>query len=465
MRLVLLAAVLLVPTAAAASPSYEQAMQHYRTGLHELALARVVRDQPAKPDQPLWFEWEALRLALLAATRRTDEVIARVAALPPESPPALVRKAYGHAAWAHLSRGEGGAARRYLSQLIWRFGLDGEELKAARRFVVRSYLAARQPDEAYRAMLRFQQDYAPLPPEVAEEFVRGLLEQDRVTEAMTWLPSLPREGATALRLNLRANLLPVDAVIKSARGLLERSPDHAEALLVLLDVASLQPDPRLRIDTLERLANLPAEPPLLHGSELWAAYLREAEAQGNRLKLLKGDDRAWLDAAAQFDLIDPTTGHSLYAYLTEQARAGELRELARARLFAALASQSRDRAAASVLAASLAGRVLTEVELESLLDQAGADLPSPGQRGLWMAAGRYAEATRRPLLAADYYARVALSGDFHGTDTLGTLALEQASRILVRNGWDEDAAALRRAVAAAQAARQTALPAKKPKKK
>ena len=70
-----------------------------------------------------------------------------------------------------------------MARLLWQFELNPADHQWARRLVIRSYLTEHKPAEAYRAMLRYQQDFQPLPKEVSVEFVQGLLDEDAVTEA------------------------------------------------------------------------------------------------------------------------------------------------------------------------------------------------------------------------------------------------------------------------------------------
>ena len=86
--------------------------------------------------------------------------------------------------------------------------------------MIRSLVDDGQTDEAYRSMLRFQQDYRPLDAATATQFVDGLLDLKRVKEAVIWLGLLDERGATKLRLRLHTGLLsPADVATQARAGI------------------------------------------------------------------------------------------------------------------------------------------------------------------------------------------------------------------------------------------------------
>lgn len=451
---------------AAQADSLDIARQLAQSGTKQLALERVLRDQPAKPDAAGWFEWESLRLSLLSDTRRHADLIARVKALPRTAPRELVQRAYGHAAWAHIELGEGAASRRYLAQLLWQFDLSPEDVQSARRLVVRSYLSEHRADEAYRAMLRYKQDYAPLIAPVADEFARGLLAEARNTEALTWLTELDRNGATALQLNLRANFITPEEATRQASAALQKTPDANDYGAILIEAAEALREPRLRIQALEQVVNGAAS--ASRAAELWRAYFGEAEATANRVQLLKGDDTAWFDLALQSEVADPVSSRALYAYLAQHARAPDLRATARARLFRAWVSAQLDGVAVRLLGALPDGAKLPTAELEPLVSAAADGMPAAFARPLRYTAARYADEQGAFALAADSYAQVVLSGDYRESDALGAQALRLALLALDKAGLKDDGAAVLRHIAnAREAAKQAevAAQAAKPKRK
>lgn len=427
------------------APADSLAVAHrlHQNGLPHLALARVVRDQPSSPADPRWLEWESLRLTLLSRTGRPAQLIERVAALPADLPPEFMQKAHGHAAWAHLERGEGAAARAHLARLLWRFPLSTEDQKWARRLVIRSWLADHRPDEAYRAMLRYQQDFAPLGREVAAEFVQGLLEEGRPTEALTWLAELEPGGAPATRLALEAGLTSPEAALEAAQAALTAQPGDLRWITVLARAAERAGRPLLRIEALERLVAAGGEDAV---SALWQAWLAQGESTGNRAQLLQGDDAAWLAVA---EGLGPATveARAVWAYLARKGREGATRERARAWLLASLVLAGREEAAVRVLEAAPWAEAKPAVEEGLRLAEAASGLLPEGERrrGL-LAAARHAQRQGRFDLAADYAVQAVLASDVRMPDLVATRALTAAVELLEQAGLKEEALAFHRHV-------------------
>ncbi len=465
-RLALLLLSLLCPFAAFAADSLALAQRLAQEGLPRLALARIERDQPQATDAPHWLEWESLRLTVLSQTGQSAELLRRVARLPTGLPEGFVQKAHGHAAWAWLEQGQGAAARDHLARLLWGHALSAADQQWARRLVIRSWLADHRPDEAYRAMLRFQQDFAPLGREVASEFVRGLLAEGRAAEALTWLDQLEPRGALATATTLQAGLFAPEAAIDAARAALARQPAAVDWLRVLADAAQRAGQPALSIDALERwLAAGFAEA----AGPLWQAYLTLGEAMGNRAQVLLGDDASWLAMAAGLAPTEALEARAVWAYLSQTGREAAAREQARARLFAALVGAGRTEAAVRLVQAAPWGGPAAGEGLR-VAEQAIAFVPDAQRRELLLALARLAAGDGRRELAADYAVQAVLESDMGAPDRLATQALRTAVDYLGRAGLDDEALALHQRVVgerqpAARAGSKPAAQAGKPRRR
>src|SRR3990170_4575026 len=197
----ILAAVWSLPAAA-----LETARELAASGASQLALARVEQLQPRDSGAPSWAEWEVLRMRLLVELKLNDEALKRAAGLPGSMPQAALRQCLLEAGRAALATGQGDAARAYAARLLWQFQATPEEARAARLLVIESHLAERQGETAFRAMLRYQQDYRPLERGVAERFVEALLDLGMGEEAVNWLASLDEASPAKLMLRLKTGL-------------------------------------------------------------------------------------------------------------------------------------------------------------------------------------------------------------------------------------------------------------------
>jgi hypothetical protein len=72
---------------------------------------------------------------------RHQDLVQRVAAIPPNAPALSVRACLLQGARAAIAIAQGVPARGFLARLIWRQELSPEELRLARLLVIESYLA------------------------------------------------------------------------------------------------------------------------------------------------------------------------------------------------------------------------------------------------------------------------------------------------------------------------------------
>src|SRR5512146_3113530 len=187
------------------------ARQLASSGAYRLALDRVEQSQPPDAGGLRWAEWEALRLRLLSRLDRHADVLARAAALSASMPAEPLRECLALAARAAVATSQGSLARRYTARILWQLAPPSDVAKKIRLLVIESYVADRKGDDAFRSMLRFQQDYQPLDRNTATRFVEALLDLDMAREAVNWLGSLDDAGPVKLLLRLRTGLISADA--------------------------------------------------------------------------------------------------------------------------------------------------------------------------------------------------------------------------------------------------------------
>lgn len=333
-----------------AAAALETARSLAASGAPQLALARVEALQPGDPAAPRWAEWEVLRLGMLVELKRHGDALKRAAALPASLPQPALRQCLLAAMRAAVAAGQPATARAYGARLLWQLEATADEARAARLLVIETHLAERDGPTAFRAMLRFEQDYRPLERAVAERFVERLLDLGLEKEAVNWLAALEDTGALKLRLRLKAGLVEPDAAIAQARAQIARG-GGAPYWQVLADAAERNGDGTLRVEALEQLLHAGEDgrqgrPVQVNG--LWQAYDREAQAAANQNRLLKGDDPAWLDLAARRLGSSPPQSRALFAYLSRNGAARETRLGAQLQLVFSLYQSGLDHAALSL---------------------------------------------------------------------------------------------------------------------
>ena len=339
------------------------------SGAPHLALARAEQLQPRDATAPRWAEWEALRMSLLVRLQRHDEALRRAAALPVGMPQPALRQCLLDAARAAVAAGQGGTARSYLTRLLWENEATPDEARGARLLVIESHVTERQGDTAFRAMLRFQQDYRPLDSGVAERFVEALLDLGRDKEAVNWLASLEDTSAAKLRLQLRNGLVAPDAVIVQARAQITKGggPGYWQ---LLAETAAKQGNGELRIESLERLLNVGgnnARVPRAPANGLWQAYLSGAQTGANQNRLLAGDDTAWLDFAARRLGTNPHLARALFGYLAQNGAARETRHVAQLQLAFSLYQDGLDHTALQLFSDGQGGPETLDTQARYLL--------------------------------------------------------------------------------------------------
>ena len=322
----------LIPLAAAAAESpdaLEIAQRLAANGGAQLALARLEQSQPAQASAPRWSEWELLRIRLLAQLDRPDELLKRLAALPPTGvSDAAMRDMLLQGARAALKTSQGKLAREYAARTLWRYDVNPTDARELRLIAIESYFTDGQRDEAYRSMLRFQQDYQPLDRPLATRFVEMLLGAGMDKETVNWLAQVDEASPLRVLLRLKSGLTSPDAAIAQARALLAKS-NTAGGWNVLLTAAQAQRNPVLQIEAQENLVALSedgnAREIAARAAELWRLYQSAAQELGNRNQLLLGDDAGWSDFASRQLGANAPASRAMFAYLAAQGKTRETR--------------------------------------------------------------------------------------------------------------------------------------------
>lgn len=439
----------------AVADSLDIARQLAQDGAPQLALARVVRDQPGRADSA-WWQWEVQRLALLDDLGRSSEALERLRALPSGLPAEAGRQTGFWGARAALKQGQGGLAREYLSRLLWQSELAASQYQEVRRLVAQSYLVEQHADEAYRVMLRYAQDFPPLPAADAAEFTEGLLAAGARAEAGTWLASLDDGSPLKLLARLLGGIITPEQAIAEARAALNPATaaapkgsgrkaaaaapvakvfEPAGYWTVILRAAALREDPGLQVEAREHWQNLSTASDgslfAANPDQLWQAYFDLAQRIGNETHLLLGEDVTWFELGDSLKDKSALQARALFAYLSVQAAEAGLRDRARANLAASLFAANLPRTVVGLFANNL--KVSGEAPLTQQLSQALE--PVAGQRESLLALGGLAEKQGDAALAADYYLQAAHSGD----EPAAGKARIQAARMLEQAGFAEDA--------------------------
>jgi hypothetical protein len=332
--------------ATAEDPASVRAMLN--AGAAALALARIDAREPAFGSGGDWAQWEGLRCEALARLKRYEAVFKRAAAIPPGAAGAPLNACFVAAAEAAVALNEPVAARAYAANLLWTRNPSAADVRAVRLAVIDSYLAERRGDDAFRSMLRFQQDYRPLERATADRFAERLLDLGLDREALNWIGRADEVSPTVLRLKLRSASLTPDAVIAQARAAFARDADSAY-WRAIQEAAARAGNRSVQIEALEHLlqATAPREASAVKdgGERLWQAYAAAAGEIANREQLLTGDDAAWADYASRRLGSQPVLARAFYGYLAREAQNPAIKRDALLQLAFSLSSAGLDRTA------------------------------------------------------------------------------------------------------------------------
>jgi hypothetical protein len=373
-------------------------------GAPELALYRVELLQPPPADKTRWADWERLRFDLLERLGRDEEIAKRAASLPPDVPVDLARRGLLAGARAALRTKHAAQARSDLARLFWQPGVAPEDERGARLLVIDTYVIEKRPSDAYRAMLRFQQDFQPLSRAEGERFADALARQGTYREAATWLTYLDESSPMKLLTQMETGLVAPDEAITRARAALKKAPT-AGPWRVLARAAAKKNDPGLRLEATEQLLNQSGREESVTGSELWGQYVAYGDDLANREQLLRGDDSAWLLVASRMLVSSPHSARALLAHIAVKASSQDTRRAAFAQIASSMQRQKLGLAAARVVMESQQTVSALDSGLRQSLGQSAFDAGEAGLaleywRGLGAPVGTGSEAWQLRVASA-----------------------------------------------------------------
>ena len=344
----------------AASPADNSDSKHYQQQLTEvrhlaeagapgLALHKMDQLQPQiQTEPPAWIEWEKFRLSLYTDNQNWQALIDRVAKHPKTLPAEFVRQAKTQQADAYLQLRQGKQARQALRRLVLSVSGESEQdsagwLQKWRRMIIHSYIAEGINEDALTAILRFQQDYAVDQKAILILRARVLLLNRRPAEAAELLVKHTKEPEAGmlyllaqLRSEERSPVKVMQAGLRHLRGKWADKDLRSSLWAVVAEAALRTGDRGTVVNAVEHVV---ADSRLLrnklfdiNADNLWNAYIDYALSEGNKARLLIGQDQAWFKHAAKSGKKHPLRQRAIYALLMHRGSSEEDR-LKAAKLF------------------------------------------------------------------------------------------------------------------------------------
>lgn len=357
---------------AVAGVTPDAVMRAARAGAPQFALSAVEDAQAAaSQDRAQWLAWEAARWDLLYQLGRWQDLLELTLSPPADISADMQRHALWRSAQALAALHRDAEARGLLARLIWQGGLAARQMREARLLLIETLFSMGRGDDAYLAVLRFQQDFSPLEKNEIERLATGLSSHGKIAEALAWLPQV-KDPAVALLLRLHGGMAQIHDAVGVARSEL-RKGGGAGYWAVLNQVAIRLPDPLLRVEALENLLSAQGQnqAEALHVAidDLWKSYEALALATGNQHQLLQGDEGAWLDLSVRLEQQNPQGARAIMAHLARHATNQRIRQDAEKKLFNHLIRAGLIRAAFRLFAEK------TDLTLISLHDAGWVENP------------------------------------------------------------------------------------------
>lgn len=326
-------------------------------GASQLALSLISEHQPLfTKDSAQWQRWERVRVRIMEEHEQWGALAEHLTTHPEGLPSDFADWASLRRAQAIINATRYSEARQLLRSLIWQTNEGGEgeskRLMQLRQLVMESYLEEGRIADAYAAMLRYQQDYAEQGTDVRLLRARVLLATDRAGDALALLQGV-EDGSIVAPLRALASLRSGGDRVKILAAARTRIQDQKDLrarwlwLGVLAEAARAEEDDYHLIVALESM--LPhavmarSEERLfdVNADQLWDAYVRYADAIGNRERLLLGDDKAWSKIADKRvkGFSTPVRKRAIFALLALRSPQEQSRDAAHAKLITLLGDE------------------------------------------------------------------------------------------------------------------------------
>lgn len=331
-------------SAAAGADDLQRVATLAKGGASGLALRLVDRNQPSPDNVENWMVWEKERYAILVERQDWDAIAKRADVLPKGLPDDFIQWAWTQAAWARLSAHDGTGARRFLRRLLWQERGTKIALAQWRQMVIRSYLVDNDLTDAQTSIARYSVEFNARGDDWSVLTGTILLRSNRNGAAMAVLAGVKTyEGRLLLLLaGLRSGDYKPATVLARALQLAHKTanqPALQRQAWILADYAAAGAEnPAQQLGALERALNFPRKLGdgdtlfQVSADDLWGAYDRVASGIGNRLRLLVGDDAAWLKKAATYKRDYAPFARAFYAFLAFHGDDPKTRDIAHEQL-------------------------------------------------------------------------------------------------------------------------------------
>lgn len=296
---------------------------------------------PALQPSKEWLQWERQVWALYRQQGAWQKLHERANQLPPTFPRTILQEAALQSINALIALKQGEQARQLIRSKLLATDASQKDKRQLRQAVIAAYVADDLLPDARIAMDNFRKDFGSQETEWLLLSASVLLRTGDLDAAINLLAPMDHPTARVLRLYARLGnqTMTSEQVITNARKLQKSKENKSlarEIQAVITQATQNSGKPNALVDAIEmyllmppsRDPNLSRVFPQFTAQNLFDAYTRIAEDQGNKVGLLVGDEKRWLNYAKQLKPTATVLRKSLFAFLALGAKKPRSRQAA-----------------------------------------------------------------------------------------------------------------------------------------
>lgn len=313
-------AVTLASHAAAGTP--EDAQLLLAQGAPDLALVIIEQKHDAE-GSPAWIALELLRWEAWAQQGKFEEIIHSNLLQKYKSKLDDTQLAQSlRLMAAATSATTPTLSNEYFLQSNWLLAPASKQ-RENRLKIVENQLKTQRFEDAYRSLLRFQQDFGQVPKNDLNRALGQFLKYNQEHYALSWLEQLPPNSSLRSLIELRLGKVSAEQLLAGLQDY--KGPQDDQQLLLMHELAKQLGHHSLKLWVEEKQM---AAGTFSEVSGLALQYEELAKESGNRENLVIGDDEAWSRFAITIQHSNPVESRAIYYYLAQNAQNETIREQA-----------------------------------------------------------------------------------------------------------------------------------------
>lgn len=337
-------AILCATTYKANSGPLEDAQVLLNAGAPELAL-KFLPPSSSNEDPSRWIKEELLRWEAWSQLGNNSAILESRLQSTLLASLDDAQKAQAYRFLAHANTPNNPLAANEYFLLSQQHGLPLQRQKEARLRIIDNLQKANRYEDAYRSLLRYQQDFGQIPKAELNRALIFFMKSGQDKYVLSWLDQLPSDSPLKQLIDFRLGKISADQVMSQLPDS-KQNPD--EQLLFLMQEMALQLGHHtLQLWVLEKQV---ANTQLQDATILAEEYEKLAKESGNRENLVLGDDEAWSRYAVSIQTAKPVESRAIQFYLARNAQSDTVKEQSMLNFLNQASTNNIDKAALALIA-------------------------------------------------------------------------------------------------------------------